>query len=176
MKLAPLVVLAISAVFLAPVAFAQGQLPPVSVDGPVTHLGTYDLATQSFLATVPSPADGSAVVFDNTAFGGSFFQPGSGSVNMDWGTLSAGGFNDITTIQIGYGTETLGTVDMVVALHAGASGFGSFGTATGYRVALLHGWRGSKGAKAECAAALWAQFPVFELNAGILLPFYEDND
>jgi hypothetical protein len=149
MKLAPLVVLAISAVFLAPVAFAQGQLPPVSVDGPVTHLGTYDLATQSFLATVPSPADGSAVVFDNTAFGGSFFQPGSGSVNMDWGTLSAGGFNDITTIQIGYGTETLGTVDMVVALHAGASGFGSFGTATGY---LITGLPGSASGGAEAFA------------------------
>lgn len=139
MKHAPLVLTALAAVLLVPAAIAQGQPQTVAVDGPVTYLGTYDLETQTMLPPGTTPADGSAVVLNNTAFLGSFFQPGAGFINMDWGTLSAGGFNDITDIQIGYGTQTLGTVDIQITLHEGATGFGSFGTATGYLISGLPG-------------------------------------
>jgi hypothetical protein len=139
MKPSPLVRLAIIAALLGPVAFAQDQVQPVPVTGPVTHLGTYDLATHTLASPAPGQADGSAIVFANTVSNGSFFQPGAGFINMDWGTLSAGGFNDITEVQIGYATTTIGTVDMTVALHAGATGFGSFGTATAYSITGLPG-------------------------------------
>jgi hypothetical protein len=105
--------------------------------GTPTYLGVYSVAAQAFLPA-PPPA-GPQIVYDNTAFGGQFFQPGAGSSNMDWGTLAAAGHNDITTFQVGYGTTTMGTIDLVIALHAGATGFGDAGVISSLLVTGLPG-------------------------------------
>ena len=67
----------------------------------MTNLGAYNVSTQSFFA----PVGTATVVYDNSTGNGSFFAPGPGLANMDWGTLSAGGNNDITVFQIGYATS-----------------------------------------------------------------------
>ncbi|MHC5209710.1 MAG: hypothetical protein ACYTG2_03225 [Planctomycetota bacterium] len=158
------------AALLVPIGFAQGQVVPV--DGPVTYLGTYDVATQTIIPPGSNPADGSAIVYDNTAFLGSFFQPGPGNENMDWGELAAGGFNDITDIQIGYGTEATGTVDIEVSLNIGATGFGDPGTPIEF---LITGLPASAGLGAE-AFAIDVALPVTNLPDGPIGYSYEFFD
>lgn len=114
---------------------------PTPFSGPVTNLGAYNVATQSFFA----PVGTATIVYDNSTGNGSFFAPGAGLANMDWGTLAAGGNNDITTFQIGYATSQFdplgsGTVSLTVSLHEGATGFGDDGTTiTSFNVTNLPG-------------------------------------
>ena len=118
-------VLAIAALWV-PAASSQTAVTPQPVPGPVTYLGTYDLATQAFVP--PSGADGGVVVYDNTGASGSFFAAGPGLINMDWGTLAATPNNKITDIQIGYATSSAIPVDLQIRVHENTVGFGDFGT------------------------------------------------
>jgi hypothetical protein len=113
-------------VLWVPAGLGQTALTPQPVPGPVTYLGTYDLATQSFVP--PSGADGGVVVYDNTGVSGSFFPSGPGFINMDWGTLAAAPNSKATDIQIGYATSSAVPVDIRVRVHEGANGFANFGT------------------------------------------------
>ena len=123
---APIVALSVLATLAVPAA-AQGRML-VSVPGPATYLGEYDLASHSLHA--PGGADGGVIVYDNTAFLGAAAIIGApaGAVVMDWGTLSALGHNQISDIQIGYITGAPGPVDLRVRVHAGATGSGDLGT------------------------------------------------
>jgi len=110
---------------LTPMIAAQTSTSPVPINGTPTYLGTYSMATGEI--SPPQAGDGDAVVFDNTAGNGSFFQPGP-TINMDWGTMAAGGNNFITNIQIGYATQEAGDIDLGIRIHEGATGFGDAGT------------------------------------------------
>jgi hypothetical protein len=135
-----LCVLALTAA-ATPLLSAQSVAPGVATySGPVTHAGTYDITSGVFTAgTTPPPPPGTALVYDNSATNGSFFAGGTGLANMDWGTLAAGGLNDIVSIDIGYATS-LATTDLIVSLHEGATGFGDDGTTiTSYTLTGLPG-------------------------------------
>ncbi len=109
---------------LTPMIAAQTLTSPVPINGTPTYLGTYSMATGEI--SPPQAGDGDAVVFDNTV-GNGFFTSPANTVMMDWGTLSAGGNNFITNIQIGYATGTIGDVDLGIRIHQGATGFGDIG-------------------------------------------------
>ena len=85
-----------------------------TLENPPTYLGTYDLATQTMIPSPPPP--GVTSVYCNDAINNSFFGPGAGIINMDWGTLSAGGANDIVEFEVGYAT-------VVPDIPAGPVGF-----------------------------------------------------
>jgi hypothetical protein len=122
--------LAALCVVWAPLAIGQDVSgnSPISLAAPPTYAGVYDVATGVFTTTPPPPA-GLATVYDNSAGNGSFFTPGPGTIQMDWGTLSAGGHNDITEFDIGYATSDTNPVSITVYIHEGATGFGNSGTA-----------------------------------------------
>jgi hypothetical protein len=101
------------------------------------YAGTYDVTSDTLIPVAPPP--GGTVVFDNTAGNGSFYAPGAGLANMDWGTLSAGGSNSVTSIQIGYASSSTTDVDMIVSLHEGATGFGDAGVISSYSLTGLPG-------------------------------------
>ena len=103
----------------------------------VTYVGTYDLASGELL---PAPPPTGTIVYDNTTGNGSFFPAGTDQLVMDWGTLSAGGRNAISTVQLGYATTSTAPIDLGFALHAGATGFGDPGApVTQFDVAGLPG-------------------------------------
>lgn len=101
------------------------------------YAGTYDVTSDTLIPTAPPP--GGTIVFDNTTGNGFFTTPGTNQAVMDWGTLSAGGSNSITSLQIGYATSTIGDISMNIALHEGANGFGNTGTTTAYSLSGLPG-------------------------------------
>ncbi len=105
---------------LTSAAFAQ---TPQRVDVEnITHVGVYHVATNTI--TPASQFEGTpALVFDNTAFAGSFFAPGPGTKNLDWADLSAVGQNELTEFVLGYATSELGTVDVNVEFRSGTAGF-----------------------------------------------------
>jgi hypothetical protein len=113
---------------LAPALLAQSTTTPIPYTGTVVHLGSYDLESHTITPANPGGDGVPSVVYDNTADNGFFFSPGPGVLSMDWGVLSAGGANTIATIQIGYATQTIGTVDIGVRIHEGATGFSGGGT------------------------------------------------
>lgn len=127
---------------LASMAIGQTAVSAPDITS-VTYLGTYSVASQAFLPTPPPGVK--VIVYDNSTSNGSLFPAGAGLANMDWGTLSAAGNNDITTFQIGYGTATpdpfqVGVVDLTISLHEGADGFGNDGTTiTSFNVSGLPG-------------------------------------
>lgn len=110
---------------VTPVLLAQTALNSHIAVGTPTYAGTYDLATGTL---TPGGPDGSPqIIFDNSNPSGSFFQPGAGNYNMDWGTLAAGGHNFVTTVQIGYATQQGTPVTIRMRIHQGATGFGNAG-------------------------------------------------
>jgi len=107
------------------------QLAPQQLDAPPTYAGVYDLRTGTL--SPPSPADGGPiqdVVYDNTTTNGSFFTPGPGIVNMDWGTFASGGLDTVVAIQVGYATslQAPASIDLRIRVHEDASGNGDAGT------------------------------------------------
>lgn len=117
----------VAAGVLAPFALAQtttGGVQPLTAAP--TYLGIYDMATKTLVPG--APPTGPEIVYDNTADNGFFFQPGAGLINMDAGTFSGGGHNFISSIQIGYGTTTIGDVDVGIRVHEGGAVFGTLGT------------------------------------------------
>ena len=87
----------------APFATSQVDLTNglIALPSAPVHAGTYYADTGVFLpGELPPPPTGPEVTYDNTFTNGFFFQPGVGIVNMDWGTLSAGGNNDILEVEI----------------------------------------------------------------------------
>jgi len=124
--------LTVLCVIWAPLAVGQDVSgnSPIPLAAPPTYAGVYDVATGVFTATpsVPPPPSGLLTVYDNSATNGFFFTPGPGTVNMDWGTLSASGHNDITEFDIGYVTSDTNPVNITVYIHEGATGFGVVGT------------------------------------------------
>lgn len=122
-----------SALALLAVPSLSAQIPanitPVPLGAAPVHAGVYDVASGVFTpGQQPPPPPGSAVIYDNSAFGGSYFPSGPGLLNMDWGTLSAGGMNDIVSFDMGYATSDTNPVDITVYLHEAATGFGDAGT------------------------------------------------
>ncbi|MFT7464048.1 MAG: hypothetical protein ACI9EF_002397 [Pseudohongiellaceae bacterium] len=119
---------------LALVPQATGQVTsatvPTDLAAAPTYAGRYDVASGVFLPgpKLPPPPGSAVVVYDNSATNGSFFTPGPGAVNMDWGILSAGGNNDITEFDIGYATSDTNPIAITIHLHEGATGFGDAGT------------------------------------------------
>jgi hypothetical protein len=122
MKLAPLTRALLVFGLVTPVLVAQTPLSSQTAVGTPTYAGTYDVDSGTLTPGVP-PDGAAVVIYDNTNFQGSFFQPGPGNYNMDWGTLSAGGNNFVTSVQIGYGTTSVLPVDIRIRLHQGATGF-----------------------------------------------------
>jgi hypothetical protein len=99
----------------------------VALAAPPVHAGTYDPVTGTLL---PGSQPDEDVLYDNTADNGSFFVPGKGFIEMDWGTPAYGGNGAVLTgYQIGYATtRTTGQLAMIIRLHEGATGHGEFGT------------------------------------------------
>ncbi len=95
-----------------------------SLQAPPLHAGRYNLDTGGLDAN-PAPAPpGNPVVYSNTSAAGTVFLPGPGTFSMDWSLLNAAPLNEITDIQIAYGTSSAVPVTIGVRIHAGATGFG----------------------------------------------------
>lgn len=106
---------------------ASAQFDTIPVNTPVKNAGTFYAATGEFVragAVETTPSFSAAQIFDNSAFLGSFFQPGPGVKNVDWADLSATGQNEITEFVVGYATTQVTPVAINVEFRSGTSGFG----------------------------------------------------
>ena len=113
---------------LALCASASAQrTAPQPVDGPVVHVGTYELESGRI---TPSSRSGSAsgaaeaptLDFDNTASSGFFFLPGTGVGTVDRGVYAPSGPGTLYSFEVGYATHSPGPIAMTVLLHAGTTG------------------------------------------------------
>ncbi|MGQ0553670.1 MAG: hypothetical protein ACT4PU_10680 [Planctomycetota bacterium] len=123
------VALLTATLLLTPAALAQQVAPVLSLPQPPTYAGTYDLATG--VLTPPGPGDvgTSSTLYDNSTANGSFFNPGTGIYNLDWGTVNFGGTGaTLDSIQIAYATSKTTAISLRVRLHQGATGNGVPGT------------------------------------------------
>lgn len=162
---------------LCPLATAQSvsSVVPVPLSAGPVHAGVYDVASGVFFPGTPTPPPaGPEVVYDNSAFAGSFFPAGPGLVSMDWGTLAAGGHNDITEIEIGYATSSTAPVDLTVYLHQGATGFGVAGAPI--TAIALSGLPGSVSGGAEAFAITVTLAAPIKLLDGAIGYSYEAFD
>jgi hypothetical protein len=114
---------------LAPFVAGQVAVTPAAIDGPVQHLGTIHYATGTMVP--PSGADDCVLVYDNTTTNGYFYKPGTGYIEMDWGTLAAAPNNEVCGFSFGYASQWLVPVDMIIRIHEGATGYGNPGVVVG---------------------------------------------
>lgn len=110
------------------------QLVPQTLSSPPSYMGVYDLRTGTLsMSDDAQAADGGPVqafVYDNSVTNGSFFGPGAGIVNMDWGTFASGGLDKVVAMRIGYATSIVAPtpVNIRIRIHQGATGSGNAGT------------------------------------------------